>query len=145
MEDKIESRTDELTPQPTDRRDDDDKLNLNDAVIGVTAKATDQDRDNSSHNAEDVTGAQQPDDDLLAEQTYVQLKSHSQQRVDDAINALTDVQSDLAALVIYDVAHAVANNEVIHADRFDKTHTDITIDRYNTVTDAINSLKSALK
>lgn len=145
MEDKIESRTDKLASQPDDRRADDDTLDLNDAVIGVTAKATDQDSDSSSNNAEDVTGAQQPDDDLLAEQTYAQLKSHSQQRVDDAINALTDVQSDLAALVIYDVAHAVANNEVIHADRFDKTHTDITIDRYNTVTDAINSLKSALK
>ena len=145
MEDKIESRTDKLVSQPNDRHADDDKLDLNDAVIGVTAKATDQDRDNSSHDAKDVTSIKQPDDDLLAEQTYTQLKSHSQQRVDDAINALTDVQSDLAALVIYDVAHAVANNEVIHADRFDKTHTDITIDRYNTVTDAINNLKSALK
>ena len=144
MEDKIESRTDKLESQPNDRRADDDKLDLNDAVIGVTAKATDRDGD-SLGDTKDVTSAQQPDDALLAEQTYAQLKSHSQQRVDDAINALTDVQSDLAALVIYDVAHAVANNEVIHADRFDKTHTDITIDRYNTVTDAINNLKSALK
>lgn len=145
MEDKIESRTDKLAPQPTDRRDDDDTLDLNNAIVGAIAKATDQDSDSSSNDAKDVTSTQQPDDALLAEQTYAQLKSHSQQRVDDAINALADVQSDLAALVIYDVAHAVANNEVIHADRFDKTHTDVTIDRYNTVTDAINNLKSALK
>lgn len=100
---------------------------------------------NLQKNAANITGEQQPDDALLADQTYAQLKSHAQQRVDDAINALTDIQSDLAALVIYDVAHAVANNEVIHADRFDKTHTDITIDRYNAVTDAISNLKSALR
>lgn len=47
MEDKIESRTDKLASQPDDRRADDDKLDLNDAVIGVTAKATDQDDDKS--------------------------------------------------------------------------------------------------
>lgn len=145
MEDKIESRTDKLASQPTDRRADDDTLDLNDAVIGVTAKATDQDRDNSSNDVEDVTSAQQSDDALLAEQTYTQLKSHSQQRVDDAITALTDVQSDLEALVIYDVAHAVANSEAIHADHFNKTHTDITIDHYNAVIDIISNLKSAFK
>lgn len=118
MEDKIESRTDKLASQPDDRRTDDDTLDLNDAVIGVTAKATDQDRDSSSHNAKDATSAQQPDDALLAEQTYEQINSHMQQRVDAAINALADVQSDLEALVIYDVAHAVANSEAIHADHF---------------------------
>ena len=137
MEDKIESRTDKLASQPTDHRDDDDKLDLNDAVIGVTAKATDRTDDKSSNDAED--------DALLAEQTYAQLKSHSQQRVDDAITALTDVQSDLEALVIYDVAHAVANSEAIHADHFNKTHTDITIDHYNAVIDIISNLKSAFK
>lgn len=145
MEDKIESRTDKLASQPNDRRDDDNKLDLNDAVIGVTAKATDQDRDNSSNDAEDVASAQQPDDALLAEQTYEQIDSHMQQRIDDAITALTDVQSDLEALVIYDVAHAVANSEAIHADHFNKTHTDITIDHYNTVIDTISNLKSAFK
>lgn len=145
MEDKIESRTDELTPQPNDRHADDNKLDLNDAVIGVTAKATDQDRDNSSNDAEDVASAQQPDDALLAEQTYEQIDSHMQQRIDDVITALTDVQSDLEALVIYDVAHAVANSEAIHADHFNKTHTDITIDHYNAVIDIISNLKSAFK
>lgn len=145
MEDKIESRTDKLASQPNDRRDDDDKLDLNDAVIGVTAKATDQDRGNSSNDAEDVTSAQQPGDALLAEQTYEQIDSHMQQRIDDAITALTDVQSDLEALVIYDVAHAVANSEAIHADHFNKTHTDITIDHYNAVIDTISNLKSAFK
>lgn len=145
MEDKIESRTDKLASQPNDRRDDDNKLDLNDAVIGVTAKATDQDRDNSSNDAEDVASAQQPDDALLAEQTYEQIDSHMQQRIDDAITALTDVQSDLEALVIYDVAHAVANSEAIHADHFNKTHTDITIDHYNAVIDTISNLKSAFK
>ena len=68
-----------------------------------------------------------------------------QQRIDDAITALTDVQSDLEALVIYDVAHAVANSEAIHADHFNKTHTDITIDHYNAVIDTISNLKSAFK
>lgn len=145
MEDKIESRTDKLASQPDDRRADDDKLDLNDAVIGVTAKATDQDRDNSSHDAKDTTSAQQPDDAVLAEQTYEQINSHMQQRVDAAINALADVQSDLEALVIYDVAHAVANSEAIHADHFNKTHTDITIDHYNAVIDTISNLKSAFK
>lgn len=145
MEDKIESRTDKLASQPDDRRADDDALDLNDAVIGVTAKATDQDRDNSSHDTKDATSAQQPDDALLAEQTYEQINSHMQQRVDAAINALADVQSDLEALVIYDVAHAVANSEAIHADHFNKTHTDITIDHYNTVIDTISNLKSAFK
>lgn len=145
MEDKIESRTDKLASQPNDRRDDDDKLDLNDAVIGVTAKATDRTDDNSSNDAEDVASAQQPDDALLAEQTYAQLNSHAQQRIDDAITALTDVQSDLEALVIYDVAHAVANSEAIHADHFNKTHTDITIDHYNAVIDIISNLKSAFK
>lgn len=145
MEDKIESRTDKLASQPNDRHDDDDKLDLNDAVIGVTAKATDQDHDNSSNDTEDAASAQQPDDALLTEQTYAQLNSHMQQRVYDAITALTDVQSDLEALVIYDVAHAVANSEAIHADHFNKTHTDITIDHYNAVIDTISNLKSAFK
>ena len=145
MEDKIESRTDKLASQPNDRHADDNKLDLNDAVIGVTAKATDQDRDNSSNDAEDVASVQQPDDALLAEQTYEQIDSHMQQRIDDAITALTDVQSDLEALVIYDVAHAVANSEAIHADHFNKTHTDITIDHYNAVIDTISNLKSAFK
>ena len=151
MEDKIESRTDKLASQPNDRHDDDDTLDLNDAVIGVTAKAkatakaTDQDRDNSLHDAKNATSAQQPDDALLAEQTYEQINSHMQQRVDAAINALADVQSDLEALVIYDVAHAVANSEAIHADHFNKTHTDITIDHYNAVIDTISNLKSAFK
>ena len=101
MEDKIESRTDKLASQPNDRRDDDDKLDLNDAVIGVTAKATDQDQDhdNSSNDAEDATSAKQPDDALLAEQTYEQINSHMQQRVDAAINALADVQSDRKSVV----------------------------------------------
>ena len=145
MEDKIESRTDKLASQPNDRHADDNRLDLNDAVIGVTAKATDQDHDNSSNDAEDVASAQQPDDALLAEQTYEQIDSHMQQRIDDAITALTDVQSDLEALVIYDVAHAVANSEAIHADHFNKTHTDITIDHYNAVIDTISNLKSAFK
>ena len=145
MEDKIESRTDKLASQPNDRRDDDNKLDLNDAVIGVTAKATDQDHDNSSSDTEDVASAQQPDSAALAEQTYEQINSHMQQRINDAITALTDVQSDLEALVIYDVAHAVANSEAIHADHFNKTHTDITIDHYNAVIDTISNLKSAFK
>ena len=144
MEDKIESRTDKLASQPNDRHDD-DTLDLNDAVVGVTAKATDRDDDKSPKNAANITGEQQPDDALLAEQTYEQINSHMQQRVDAAINALADVQSDLEALVIYDVAHAVANSEAIHADHFNKTHTDITIDHYNTVIDAISNLKSAFK
>lgn len=145
MEDKIESRTDKLASQPNDHRDSDDKLDLNDAVIGVTAKATDQDNDKSPKDAADSTSAQQSDDALLAEQTYEQINSHMQQRVDAAINVLTDIQSDLEALVIYDVAHAVANSEAIHADHFNKTHTDITIDHYNAVIDAISNLKSAFK
>lgn len=145
MEDKIESRTDKLASQPNDRRDDDDKLDLDNAVIGAITQATDQDHDNSSNDAEDAASAQQSDDALLAEQTYTQLNSHAQQRIDDAITALTDVQSDLEALVIYDVAHAVANSEAIHADHFNKTHTDITIDHYNAVIDIISNLKSAFK
>lgn len=144
MEDKIESRTDKLASQPNDRHDD-DKLDLNDAVIGVTAKATDRTDNKSSIDTADSTSAQQSDDALLAEQTYEQINSHMQQRVDAAINVLTDIQSDLEALVIYDVAHAVANSEAIHADHFNKTHTDITIDHYNAVIDTISNLKSAFK
>lgn len=144
MEDKIESRTDKLASQPNDRHDD-DKLDLTDAVIGVTAKATDRNDNKSSIDTADSTSAQQSDDALLAEQTYEQINSHMQQRVDAAINVLTDIQSDLEALVIYDVAHAVANSEAIHADHFNKTHTDITIDHYNAVIDTISNLKSAFK
>ena len=145
MEDKIESRTDKLASQPNDHRDDDDKLDLDDAVIGAINQAADQDHDNSSSDTEDVASVQQPDSAALAEQTYEQINSHMQQRINDAITALTDVQSDLEALVIYDVAHAVANSEAIHADHFNKTHTDITIDHYNTVIDTISNLKSAFK
>lgn len=144
MEDKIESRTDKLASQPDDRRADDDTLDLNDAVIGVTAKATDQDRDNSSHDAADITSAQQPSNAKLDDQEYEQLYSRLQQRVDTAINALADVKTDLECLLASDISHAFANSEQIHTS-YNSNHRGITTDSYNAVTKAISDLKFNFK
>ena len=144
MEDKIESRTDKLASQPHDRHDDDDVLDLNNAVVGAIAKNTDQDKDNSSSDTEDITSVQQPSNAKLDDQEYEQLYSRLQERVDAAINALADVKTDLECLLASDISHAFANSEQIH-NSYNSDHRGITTDSYNTVTKAISDLKFKFK
>lgn len=143
MENKLESHTDKLASQPNDRRTDDDKLDLNDAVIGVTAKAIDQD-DDSLGDTKDVAGAQQPSNAKLDDQEYEQIYSRLQERVDTAINALADVNTDLEYLLASDISHAFANSEQIHTS-YNSNHRGITTDSYNAVTKAISDLKFNFK
>lgn len=144
MEDKIESRTDKLTPQPNDHRDEEFLGDLNEALSGAVTKATDQDNDNSPINPADITRLQQPSNAKLGDQEYEQLYSRLQQRVDAAINALADVKTDLECLLASDISHAFANSEQIHTS-YNSNHRGITTDSYNAVTKAISDLKFNFK
>lgn len=145
MEDNnIESMKDKIKVQPKDRRDSEFLGDLNNSVTGAIKQPTNQDDDNSPIDAADIASAQQPSSVSLDDQTYEQLNSRVQQRVDDAINALTDVKSDLARLLTSDISHAFANDETIHSF-YNAAKTGITIDNYNTVIGTINDLKRTFK
>lgn len=133
---------DEIGLQPHARHTNDDVLDLNNAITGAIKQPTDQDND-SLGDAVAIASEQQQDGILLDDQEYEQLNSHAQQRVDDAINALTDVQSDLARLSASDVSRALTNGEKIHTDVV-LTHAGTTVNNYNKVIDIISDLKRAL-
>lgn len=143
MENKIESRTDKIEVQPKERHDDEFLGDLNDAMAKKIGQATDQDNSNSPIDPEDIAGAagvQRLSDVLLNDQEYEQLYSQVQQQIDDMLSKLTDIQSDLAGLLIHDVFYTVANNEEIHTGVLG-TQAGITVDNYNAVTAAISELK----
>lgn len=117
--------TNKLEPQPNNSHTDDDVLDLNNAIAGA------------------ITGVQQPIDTKLNDQEYEQLYAQLQQRVDAAINTLTDVKYDLARLLANDLSHALANDKAIYS--YSATHTGITINNYNTVIDTLSSLKRSFK
>ena len=137
----IESMKDKIKVQPKNSPDDEFLGDLNKALSKKIEQATDRTDDNSPIDAVIAANEQQPSNVLLDDQEYEQLNLQLQQRVDTAINTLTDVRSDLVRLLASDLSHAFANDEIIHTN-FNITHAGITIDSYNTVTRAINELKS---
>lgn len=143
MEDKIESRTDKLASQPNDHDADTFLGNLNDELSKKIAQSNDQDSDESPKVAAAI-GTQQPSDVSSDDQTHEQLNSRVQQQIDDAINVLTGVQSDLANLAVSAVSHAVANGEEIRTGVFG-TQAGLVIDNYNAVISAIHDLKRVHK
>lgn len=144
MENKLESRTNKLEVQPKNNPDDEFLGNLNEAISGAVKKPIDQDNDKSSIDEEDVAGAQQPSNAKLDDQEYEQIYSRLQERVDTAINALADVNTDLEYLLASDISHAFANSEQIHTS-YNSNHRGITTDSYNAVTKAISDLKFNFK
>ena len=143
MEDKIESRTDKIASQSNDRDADNFLGNLHDELAKKITQANDQDNDESPKVAAAI-GTQKPSDTKLDDQEYEQLNLRVQQRVDAAINVLTDVQSDLADLAVSAVSHAVANGEEIRTGVFG-TQAGFVIDNYNAVISAIHDLKCVHK
>lgn len=144
MTDKIEPRTDKLASQSHDRDTDNFLGDLNDELAKKIVQANDQDNDESPKLAEDIAGAEQPRDVVSDDQAQEQLNSRVQQRVDAAINVLTDVQSDLADLAVSAVSYAAANGEEIRTGVFG-TQAGIVIDNYNAVISAIRDLKCVHK
>lgn len=137
----IESMKDKIGVQPKNNTDDEFLGDLNKALSGAVKKPTDQNNDKSPKDAVVIANEQQPNGVLLDDREYEQLNLRLQQRADTTINALTDIRSDLVRLLASDLSHAFANDEIIHTN-FNITHAGITIDSYNTVTRAINELKS---